>query len=252
MIRMIGVSRVVAACFLLSVSARPSTAQTSFLAQVPHGHVETPEYGTASWVRTTIPATSFLPGDRSDLYYTSGSLGRYGAKNKDQHFYAPLDLPAGAIVEYIGLNNLNDGTDAVMGVALWDRYYDGVKTLRAGVSSSPHATWATDSNLFQYDYQALGHSGITLILDVEIAASPNDQFFGFVEIVWKRVVSPKPAQAAFTDVPTNHPFFQFVEALRAAGITGGYPDGRFGVNDPISRGQMAVFLSTALGLHFPD
>jgi S-layer homology domain len=36
----------------------------------------------------------------------------------------------------------------------------------------------------------------------------------------------------------------------AAGITAGCGGGRFSVDDPITRGQMAVFLSLALGLHF--
>ena len=53
-------------------------------------------------------------------------------------------------------------------------------------------------------------------------------------------------------MPTNHPFFQYVEALYAAGITAGYGNGNFGVTDPITRGQMAVFLAKALGLHWPQ
>jgi hypothetical protein len=69
---------------------------------------------------------------------------------------------------------------------------------------------------------------------------------------YKLKVSPAPATATFTDVPVGHPFFQFVEALAASGITVGYPDGRFGVDDSITRGQMAVFLAKALGLHWPQ
>jgi hypothetical protein len=66
-------------------------------------------------------------------------------------------------------------------------------------------------------------------------------------------VRPAPAVATFVDVPTSHPFFQFIEALSAAGITGGCAPGpSYCPNDPITRGQMAVFLSVALGLHFPN
>ena len=67
---------------------------------------------------------------------------------------------------------------------------------------------------------------------------------------YKLQVSPGPATATFSDVPVGHPFFQFVEALAAAGITVGYADGRFGVDDSITRGQMAVFMAKALGLHW--
>jgi hypothetical protein len=74
-----------------------------------------------------------------------------------------------------------------------------------------------------------------------------------VEIFYRLQVSPAPATATFpNDVPIAHPFFRFVEALAAAGISGGCAQGSFCPNDPVTRGQMAVFLSTALGLHFAN
>ncbi len=75
--------------------------------------------------------------------------------------------------------------------------------------------------------------------------------FGKLRIQWSREVSPPPAVATFNDVPTNHPFFQFIEALAASGITAGCGNGNFCPNNPVTRGQMAVFLSIALGLYFP-
>ena len=56
--------------------------------------------------------------------------------------------------------------------------------------------------------------------------------------------------ATFSDVPTSHPFFQFIEALVASGITSGCGGGSFCPDAPLTRGQMAVFLSRGLGLHF--
>ena len=64
-------------------------------------------------------------------------------------------------------------------------------------------------------------------------------------------VSPAPTTATFNDVPTGHPFFQFVEALAASGITAGCGGGDFCPNAPLTRGQMAVFLAKALGLQWP-
>ena len=72
-----------------------------------------------------------------------------------------------------------------------------------------------------------------------------------VRIRWKRQVSPPPGTATFNDVPTGHIFFQFVEALAASGITAGCGSGNYCPDAPLTRGQMAVFLSKALGLHFP-
>ena len=72
-----------------------------------------------------------------------------------------------------------------------------------------------------------------------------------VRVSWLRAVSPAPATATFTDVPTNHPFFQFVEALVKSGITGGCGGGNFCPDASLTRGQMAVFLAKALGLQWP-
>jgi len=73
------------------------------------------------------------------------------------------------------------------------------------------------------------------------------------EITWTRQVSPAPATATFDDVPTNHPFFQFVEALAKSEITGGCQADPplYCPNAPLTRGQMAVFLAKALGLQWP-
>jgi hypothetical protein len=65
-------------------------------------------------------------------------------------------------------------------------------------------------------------------------------------------VSPPPPTATFNDVPTSHPFFQYVEALYASGITAGcqVSPPLYCPNSPLTRGQMAVFLAKALGLQW--
>jgi hypothetical protein len=72
-------------------------------------------------------------------------------------------------------------------------------------------------------------------------------------VSWIRQVSSAPGTPTFGDVPTNHPFFQFVEALAKSGITGGCNAAPplFCPDAPLTRGQMAVFLAKALGLQWP-
>ena len=72
-----------------------------------------------------------------------------------------------------------------------------------------------------------------------------------MQVSWYRRVSPAPAVASFDDVPASHPFFQFVEALVKSGVTGGCGGGSYCPDAPLTRGQMAVFLSKALGLQWP-
>ena len=64
-------------------------------------------------------------------------------------------------------------------------------------------------------------------------------------------VSPPPGTATFTDVPTGHWAFQYVEALAASGITAGCGGSSFCPDAAVSRAQLAVFLAKALGLHWP-
>jgi hypothetical protein len=68
-------------------------------------------------------------------------------------------------------------------------------------------------------------------------------------VQWARTVSAAPAVATFpVDVPTNHPYFRFVEALVTTGITAGTGPGTYSPDAPVTRGEMAVFLAAALGL----
>jgi hypothetical protein len=79
---------------------------------------------------------------------------------------------------------------------------------------------------------------------------PASTFTPPFSVVDSLPVSPAPATATFLDVPTNHPFFQFIEALHASGITGGCQSAPplYCPDNPVTRGQMAVFLAKALGL----
>jgi hypothetical protein len=58
---------------------------------------------------------------------------------------------------------------------------------------------------------------------------------------------PSACAGRFTDVPATDPFCGFIERLAADGITGGCTATQFCPNDPVSRGQMAVFIEAALG-----
>ena len=76
--------------------------------------------------------------------------------------------------------------------------------------------------------------------------------FGAVQVTWRRDVRDAPATPSFSDVSGDHAFYRFIEALAASGITGGCGAGTFCPDAPLKRGQMAVFLAKALGLHWPN
>ncbi len=57
---------------------------------------------------------------------------------------------------------------------------------------------------------------------------------------------PPACTGVFPDVPCTNPFAPWIEALFAAGITGGCGNGIYCPNNPVTRQQMAVFLLKAL------
>ena len=207
------------------------------------------EFGTTQSV-TTISAASFVPSNDARALFFSSDLSRHCQCN-DQgiHYYANLNLPAGAVIDFLGLES-KTGVNGVLGAAIWQRgRYDGAKTLVAGVSSTPHG-WDTDySGLIGYQITRNVHQ--EFVIEVEQVPYPVYQDFGWVEVWWHRGVSPAPANATFSDVPTSDPFFQAIEALAASGITSGCAAGQFCPNQPVTRAEMAKFLAKALGLNWP-
>jgi hypothetical protein len=106
---------------------------------------------------------------------------------------------------------------------------------------------------YQFDVDGDGvEEAVSYILWAAFAdVNPGDLRIHAVRLLYRRQVSPPPAVATFSDVPTSHPFFQFVEALAASGITVGCGTDIYCPEAPLTRGQMAVFLAKALGLHWP-
>jgi hypothetical protein len=60
-----------------------------------------------------------------------------------------------------------------------------------------------------------------------------------------------PGAATFTDVPTTHPFFAFIERMAALGITTGCGPGLYCPDAPVTREQMSAFMIRALGEFAP-
>lgn len=206
-------------------------------------------YGTEDFSITVIPAVAFFPATFNEQYFTSGSLGRYGPPNTRMSFYAPVQLPDNVEILYVGLNSLTDAPNAI-GVLLHVRLGNGGLFSVADVQSTVHG-WGTDYNVATSNYVWRNNSGQGLMLEVEQGVFPTLQYFGSVEIWWKRVVTFQGGVPTFLDVPSDHPFYPFVEALSDSGITAGCGGGNFCPNEPVTRGQMAVFLAKALGLHSP-
>jgi hypothetical protein len=235
----------------LLAAASAALAQRPAAAPVAQPTRQRPkEFGTQDYTVTVIHASSFT----ADGYYDTdfGSLTRHFPYGSGGHYFSGVEIPAGAVIDYIGMENAASGAGQLTATLFYVDRYSGTTSGIVVLPNSVHPL-AIDYNSYELGWQLTQNAHNALVMDVYQVpnSSPN---FGWVEIWWRRTVSPAPAVPSFDDVPTDHPFFQFVEALKASGITGGcQPSPPLYCPDrPLTRGQMAVFLSKALGLHWPD
>jgi hypothetical protein len=225
-------------------------------------------YGVGSQV-VTIGVSEFkgIAGAASRIgdhgYLENAVPGSYS------YYLAPLPLPEGARLRNL-CAYVDDSDPAEFGYV---RTYLVAQKLGAGefpvTAEIPGASAISSSNIgygyycseeFSYTLRGTidfeGDGGLDAAVHYVALYLPYPELnaisFGGVQITWERQVSAPPATPTFGDVPASHPFSQFVEALAASGITGGCGGGNFCPDNALTRGQMAVFLAKALGLHWAD
>jgi hypothetical protein len=211
-----------------------------------------PGFGLSAASILNIDAYAFQGADTSgDRFVDDGNGYRYLAATTSGGFIAaPVRLPSGVAIAGIGINVCAGETGSLT-----------VSLLDAGVLGHPISSIGSLATLGQsmcfeqfqpvnVDYDLNSEHPLYAVIHWE---GPLDGTLKFnnVFLAYRRLVSPAPAAATFGDVPTSHPFFQFIEALAASGVTGGCGNGNFCPDAPLTRGQMALFLAKALGLHWP-
>ena len=166
----------------------------------------------------------------------------------------PVHLPNGALVEAITMNYYDTNPGVEVSGALYRISGTGVLELLLLMEPAPTTAGnASETFIPAVPIQIDNDGASYAVLAVVHTASDTeyDALYNF-SIKYRLQVSPDPATATFGDVPVGHVFHRYIEALAASGITAGCGSGNFCPDAALTRGQMAVFLSIALGLHFPN
>jgi predicted permease len=213
------------------------------------------DYGTASTTNYVLQAYKFLPVSGGGANFIANSFGSRGCGSSLCDWYAPVMLPAGAQILAMELEacDTNPTPDVQIAASLMHRFQlEGGTTILA-LAQTGATPGCAFFNVNLATPHTVNNEGATYQVLVTTLGNTIATRFQAVRIVYRLQVSPAPATATFpNDVPTSHPFFRFIQALAAAGITGGCAPGSYCPNAPVTRGEMAVFLATALGLHFPN
>ena len=209
-------------------------------------HAQVATYGTAPLSYTAVGSNAFIPSDHTITYANV----EYLTSTAEGLFTSNPPLPSGALLISVQWNFCSPGTSTAPyhAAGMLGRGGNEIGFLSsAGEQIGPGCTTLNQDV-----------SGQNWVVDnqqnrVELAVTPAfiADYFTEAIIGYRLQVSPAPGSATFGDVPVSHPFFQFVEALAASGITGGCGSGNYCPDAPLTRGQMAVFLSKALGLQWP-
>lgn len=219
----------------------------------PVGAPRQQTYGTGSPTVNVLQAYDFDPWEGDGANLLGNGFGARGCSSPCI-LDASADLPSGALIEAMELEACDTNAAATVTATLFRiANLEASFQVLANVSSG-----ATPGCSFFTSTLAPAHTVDNLLNTylVEVFNNGNSVLttrLQAVRLIYRLQVSPAPATATFpNDVPTSHPFFRFIEALGRAGISGGCAAGSFCPDAPVTRGQMAVFLSTALGLHFPN
>src|SRR5262245_9551809 len=254
-----------AAMIAITAAATPSRAEEVTVAglkaevlsatEVAAPHTE--PWGTTTAAVRVIHGLGFQESDSSNTFtYSAATTHRVRTGGAFPWFDASLDLPAGA--QLVGLELEGCDTNVAQHVTAYLFRHASpsgsnfqLGSVTTGDPGTPGcAFFGGPANLPAGQF--VDNANNNYFVRAELSATDSTTSLGAVRVYYKLRVSPGPATATFADVPTSAGIFRFVEALVAAGITGGCGGGNYCPDTPVTRGQMAVFLSSALGLHFPN
>ncbi len=253
------------------LAASISGAAAALTAQEP-GRPQAPlrpqTYGGSAVSYVRVPAFEFSPINSGVGVAVGPGLTRYTTNCFSTCLTAPLHLPSGAKLVYLELDSIDTNAIEYAEGQLWvcDPFMTNcTHHPSAGAGSADCLSgggWICSGGSYaggaSIEPADLTPDGIVVDNQNESYTlfASSSSFDGSTAIAGMLVgyvlqVSPPPASPTFADVPVSSPQFAFVEALVAAGITAGCGGGNYCPNNPVTRGQMAVFLAKALGLQWP-
>jgi S-layer homology domain len=219
-------------------------------------------YGTlrgSTWIaanKFTLPATAGSP----PLTYATFHYYNSPGSATPTGYFASIDseVPNGSVMDKVSclFEDSSATNDVSFSVQKYFSDFSGVPARGGSTLASFTSTGSPGLgfvNIAVPPETVIRLPSATLANNYQLRADISaDTSFAGCFVFWTRQISPGPASASFTDVPTGHQFFKEIEALKASGITLGCSATTYCPDQTVTRGQMAAFLARALGLNFPN
>lgn len=221
-------------------------------------------WGTGQVSYYSVPGLSLAPLTTDTTFGSVQPALRYEKNTIALGLQAPLHLPAGAFITFLQLDFYDTSLAGEAQALLEVCTYDGSSCVpQYGIPACGDALVTLCSGTIDapgYGIVSTDMTSAGIVVDnflngyrVVAGTTTNDgsTAIGRVLVGYLLEVSPDPPYASFNDVPTSHPFHQYIEALLTSQITAGCGGNDYCPDAPLTRGQMAVFLAKALGLQWP-
>ena len=215
-------SSVAVAIVLSLFVVTPMTAQVSVPSKTPVSALDrstpTPAWGTSTGISYVIGAWDFIPHTAGTPALDAAATPP-GNRTGNVGFHdAHVLVPQGALIYAMEIVGCDDTAAAGLSASLYSIDDLGAMTLRASVNSG---AGTIGCNYFQTTFAGFNADNLYNTYLVQVRLPSATSSFSAVRLYYVLRVSPAPGTARFEDVPTTHPFFQFIEALAASGISAG-------------------------------
>ncbi len=229
---------------VVDAAAVPTVPAVATAVHPPGDVPDDPNWGIANWIIYAVgPCDAML---RQGTWEQNNCMWLQSTSATDIMIGFPVHLPNGAYLDYMRVFfNQTVLADGISG-GLWSVGNYGSHVMIS--DGSPAAITSGDN------YQQWGPIGYTI--------NTQNNTFHFLAIYgastriykivlyYKLQISPAPATATFSDVPTDYWAFRHIEALVTSGITAGCGPGVFCPEQYVKRSEIAVYLAKALGLDY--
>ena len=213
-------------------------------------------FGTGNVASYEITPLDFSPISSSVGFLFHPLPSPFGLQTSSPYgsFFASPALPAGAQLLSLNVSYCNGnppgGDDFLVQLVDTDAENNFLSTLGSILAQAGDLCMQKSFDLSGLNY-TVNNASHRLLLFVIFGPNPTNSAFvtiGSTTLSYRLQVSPPPDSPTFSDVPAADLAFQYIEALAASGISAGCGGGKFCPDSPVTRRQMAVFLSKALGL----
>jgi hypothetical protein len=201
--------------------------------------------GVAEGVTITVSMTptQFMPFSSATTYaFEAVAKSRFYSTVPNGVFIGEAHLPDGVFLKGFYLDACTSGSALVDAVVESTDMFGNFPSTLASISSTPGSGCASTFFDLSSANFVVNNAGLHLFVIITLEAADSTTELAGARFTYDTDVFSYPPTPIFNDVPASDPRFSWIQEMSQDGITSGCGGGNFCPNNPVTRGQMSVFL----------